>query len=482
MMNAISRRCFGTIAAAGFLSLAGRRTVTAQSIYDLPDLSSLLGRSVEAFQTSLDGAYGFLNTMSDAYAAGNTVRLVQSYSDQLFAPFSPVAFTYDNAVAIQAYLARGRADDVQRAAILGNGLLHAQATNFPVNDGRFGQAYYVNVADSSGAFITPATFPFYFYGSSVGDQAWAGMALSQLYSRTGNAAFLTAALKVGNWIVANTYDTQGPGGYRFGAYIDSTNHSQPSGNGKSTEHNIDTYAFFSMLERLTHGGKAANGTSWSSLAKHALLFVQAMFNTAGGFFYTGTKGDQITISTGIIPEDVQTWSYLALQSKAYGVSIDWVKTHLLTIDTPSSPFSALKGLGNVRIEGETFDTASLATAGNDPEAVWLEGTAHTVAALLSRRLPAENDIPFYNGDLETARRLLQNIRFAQEKLGGGQKVNGVPIPAGQGIVAATGQLDTGFGFDYFPDLHIGATGWYALALLAANPFQLGYRSNKGWWS
>ncbi len=82
---------------------------------------------------------------------------------------------------------------------------------------------------------------------------------------------------------------------------------------------------------------------------------------------------------------------LALQSKAYGVSLDWVKTNLVTIDTPSSPVSALKGLGNLRVEGETFDSASLATNGaaNDPEAVWLEGTAHTATALLSRQLPAE---------------------------------------------------------------------------------------------
>jgi hypothetical protein len=149
------------------------------------------------------------------------------------------------------------------------------------------------------------------------------------------------------------------------------------------------------------------------------------------------------------------------------------------MDTPSSPFSALKGLGNLRVEGETYDTASLATAGNDPEAVWLEGTAHTAAALLSRRLPADKDIPFYDGDLNTARKLLNNIRFAQSQLGTGQTVNGAAIPMGQGITAATGRLDTGFGFDYFPDLHIGATGWYAIALLAANPFQLGYRKN--WW-
>ncbi len=486
--NKTTRRGFASLAAAGLLSIAMRKPSSAQGIYDSPGLTALFGDSVEAFQASLEGALTFLNTMQDAYAAGSTVRLSQSYSDQLFGPGFPyVGFTYDNAVVIHAYLARGLAGDVQRATVLGNGLLHAQATNFPVSDGRFAQGYYVNAADSSGASVTPAAFPFYFYSNSVGDQAWAGMALAQLYHATGDPAFLTAALKVANWIVANTYDTLGAGGYRFGTTINPQNQSVPSTNGKSTEHNIDTYAFFTMLATLTKGGKSnANGMTWSSLAQHALSFVQAMFNSTGGFFYTGTLGDQITINKYPIPEDVQTWSYLAMQNNAYGVSLDWVKTNLVTIDTPSSPFGALKGLGNLRVEGETFDTASLATNGaaNDPEAVWLEGTAHTAAALLSRqaRGPAwdnqDRDDRESDGDFRTAHELLQNIKLAQSKLGTGQTVNSKPITAGQGIVAATGQLDTGFGYDYFPDLHIGATGWYVLALLAANPFQLGYRTRR----
>jgi len=474
----MTRRGFGTIATAGVLSLVGHERATAQTIYDSPGMFGLLGRSAEAFEASLQGAFTFLNTMQDGYAAGNTVRLSQSYSDQLFGPAGApqVAFTYDNAVVIQAYLARGSASDLQRATILGNGLVHAQATNFPLNDGRFGQAYYVNVPDSSGAYITPAAVPFFFYQSTVGDQAWAGMALAQLYHATRNQAFLTAAIKVANWIVANTYDTQGPGGYRFGTVILPSNQSAATPTGKSTEHNIDTYAFFTMLATLTNGGKATNGMTWSSLAQHALTFVQAMFNTTGGFFYTGTNQDQITINTSNIPEDVQTWSYLALQSKTYGVSLDWVKTHLLTVDTPSSPRSMLTG--NVRVEGETFATASLASGSGDPNAVWLEGTAHTATALLSRQLPADKDIAPYDGDLDTARGLLNNIRFAQSVLGANQTINGRAIPVGQGVVAASSTLDTGFGYNYLADLHIGATGWYALALLAANPFQLGYRTSR----
>jgi hypothetical protein len=300
------------------------------------------------------------------------------------------------------------------------------------------------------------------------------MALAQLYQRTRTTSYLTAALKVGNWIVNNAFSATG--GYSFGTNINPQNMSVPSPNGKSTEHNIDVYAFFTMLAQLTRNGNATNGASWKSLAHHALLFVQSMFNPNGGFFYTGTNSDGVTPATYPVPEDVQTWSYLALLSNSYGVSLDWVKTNLVTIDTPSSPNSALKGLGNINIHGETFDSASLATnpgSGTDPEAVWLEGTAHTATALILRGLSADDDVPLYHGDFDTARWLLENVQLAQAKLGAGQQVNQMPIPNGIGVVAATGTLDTGFGYDYFPNLHIGATGWYTLALQAANPFQLG---------
>jgi len=148
MTNKITRRGFGLIATAGVLALAGRKVAPAQTIYSSPGMCNLLGNSAEVFELSLESAFSFLNTMQDAYVAGSSVRLTQSYSDQLFGKGLAVAFTYDNAVAIQAYLARGTASDVQRAVVLGNGLVHAQATNFPVSDGRFAQGYYVNVADS----------------------------------------------------------------------------------------------------------------------------------------------------------------------------------------------------------------------------------------------------------------------------------------------------------------------------------------------
>ena len=467
--NSLTRRSlFGmvsTAAVAGampsFLSpqSAQAQQGSSNSIVNAQDLSVSLGR-----------AFTFQNLMMDAYASGSTIRLSQSYSD---AALQATGFTYDNAVAIQAYLSRDEQDDLSRAKVLGLGLLHAQANNFPVADGRFAQAYFVNASDGSGAFITPAAFPFFFYGSSVGDQAWAGMALAQLYGRTRDKQYLAGALSVANWIVTNTYNTQGPGGYSYGAVINQYNQSEPSPNGKSTEGNLDTYAFFTMLDTLTEGGHAVNGISWSALAQHAFRFVFAMFNPRGSFFYTGTLPDQVTTNVSPIPEDCQTWSYMAFLDARSRGTIDWALANLQTTDTASSPQSDLTGTEIIR--GLTFSSASLTTAANDPNAVWLEGTAHTAAALAARVLRGGEPISSLLADISRAIQLLKDCEHAQQILGAGQTVGGKVIPGGLGVVASSSVLDTGFGFTYGPSLHIGATGWYLIAGLAANPFQLGYR-------
>ena len=475
--NHVSRRdLFGlasATAAVAALPLLAPRAAYAQasSAFTQPGATTALVDAATLL-ASLQRAFSFQNFMMDAYATGSTVRLTQSYSDEAV---GATAFTYDNAVTIHAYLARGTADDIARAEVLGAGLLYAQAHNFPVSDGRFAQGYYVNkaAADASGAFITPAAAPFYFYTSTVGDQAWAGMALAQLYQRTKNSRFLAGALAVANWIVTNAYNTKGPGGFSFGTTINSNNQSVPSTNGKSTEHNIDTYAFFTMLSKLTQDGNAANGMAWSALARHAAQFVAAMFNAAGPFFYTGTLGDQVTINTTPIPEDCQTWSFMAELNTATQGTIDWALAHLQATDTAAAPHSSL--VGNETFHGLVFSSASLTTTADDPQAVWLEGTGHTAAALAARVLRGGDSLPALLGDLTQAVGLLGQCVQVQQQLGAGKTVGGKAIPTGLGLVAATSMMDTGFGYTYGPSLHIGATGWYLIAGLAANPFQLGYR-------
>ncbi len=75
--------------------------------------------------------------------------------------------------------------------------------------------------------------------------------------------------------------------------------------------------------------------------------------------------------------------------------------------------------------------------------------------------------------MEPGRRLLlTHCALAQDELGKGQTVNGIAIPDALGLVAASSVLNTGFGFSYFPNVHIGATSWYLMAAYRNNPFQL----------
>jgi hypothetical protein len=473
-MYAMSRRKFfgfglGAAAAAGLVPLG-----LTQLAHAAPANAAAGPADTNTYFGSIEHAIEFQNTMMDAYATGSTVRLIQSYADQ--SGLESTAFTYDNAVSIHAYLLYASRDSLARAEVLGQGLIYAQANNFPINDGRFAQAYFVNQASASGAYITPAASPFYFYSSAVGDQAWAGMALAQLYHRTGNTSYLTAALSVANWIVANTYNTLGPGGYSFGTNITPSNMSVPSPNGKSTEHNIDTFAFFTMLDELTHHGVASNDMSWTDLAAHALSFVIAMYNATDGYFYTGTLADQITINTYPIPEDCQTWSYLALLDNQYKQTIDWAIANLQATDAAASVNSSLTG--SESFTGMVFDSASLSPTipGSDPNAVWLEGTSHTIAALIARATAGGEGLPDRIQDSQTARKFVNTCETAQAELGEGQTVNGATIPLGDGLVASTSVMDTGFGYTYGPSKHIGATGWYLIAVRGGNPFQLGYKS------
>ncbi|MGA9672274.1 MAG: hypothetical protein WBQ94_23880, partial [Terracidiphilus sp.] len=213
---------------------------------------------------------------------------------------------------------------------------------------------------------------------------------------------------------------------------------------------------------------------WKSLAEHALTFVAAMYNATDGYFFTGTLGDQISINYYPVPEDVQTWSYLALLDNNYKQTIDWALANLEATDTAASTDSSLTGTES--FTGLVFDSASLNTTAYDPHAVWLEGTSHTIAALTARAIAGGGGFDKRIENLQAALNLVKTCESAQAELGMGQTINGKAITAGQGLVASTSPMDTGFGYGYFPNLHIGATGWYLIAAQGGNPFRLGYDS------
>ncbi|HEY4460197.1 MAG TPA: hypothetical protein VGN81_38165 [Pseudonocardiaceae bacterium] len=364
---------------------------------------------------SMTAAYTFLDQMMDQHATGSTLRLPQSFTGGYLQKVGYTdSVTYDDALVVDALLARGTTDDLSRARVLGNALLYMQA-NDAKKDGRIRAAYAPNPLTSPSKIdATDAT-------SDVGNMAWVGQALVQLYGATGDADYLNGATKIGTWIQTNAVDTRGHGGYTGGFDDKNTKITW-----KSTEHNLDVYALFSML------ATATGNATWTTRAAAAHTFVVSMWDSVKHLFWTGTGTDGTTTNTDFIPEDTQTWSYLALKDPAYASSIDYA-------------------IAKLKVTDGAFTGVSFSSS--DRTKVWFEGTAHLADALEFRA---------GSGDAAKATAYTNNIELAQTT---------APNNDRQGIVAASHDgLKTGDGDKYYASLHTGATAWYLLALRKVDPF------------
>lgn len=362
-------------------------------------------------------AYTFLNLMMDRYTAGSTPRLVQSFTGGVLGQQGfTSSVTYDDALVIDAYLAEGTQAGRARAEAIGDGLLYVQAQD-PAHDGRIRAAYAPSPLLGPGD--VDATDP----ATLAGNMAWAGQALVQLYAATGRTAYLAGAEAIGNWVQANCYDVRGAGGYTGGETADGQKIEW-----KSTEHNIDLYVLFTLLARET-GARV-----WSARAAWARRFVASMWDGQQHYFYVGTTPDGVTPNQAEVPEDVNSWSFLALRDPAYAASVTWIVRNLAVTAAGFSGVSYCQG---------------------DRSGVWFEGTAHLADALELRGDP---------GDDALAAKYLADIYYAQ--------AHG-PNGDGLGIIAASkdGLTDCAGG-SYYASLHTGTTAWYILAAKKVDPFFL----------
>jgi hypothetical protein len=365
--------------------------------------------------TSVSDAYQFLGQMMDSYATGSVPRLVQSFSGGVLGEehFTD-SETYDDALIVDAYLSEHTPEALSRAEIIGNALLYVQA-NDPAHDGRIRAAY------APTPLMSPSDVQATDKTSDVGNMAWAGQALVQLYRASGDGAYLSAAEAIGVWVQEHCYDTRGAGGYTGGLTARGKRIKW-----KSTEHNIDLYSLFTLL------AEATGESAWSARAAWAKGFVEAMWHASSGYFYVGSKNNGKAPNKSVLPEDVNSWSYLALEQPAYAASVGW-------------------DVSNLAVSAEGFSGVSFCAGART--GVWFEGTAHLADALQLRDQP---------GDEVQAETYLSDIEYAQAA---------GPNNDGLGIIAASNKLGDCEGEFYFPSLHTGATSWYLLAAARVDPFR-----------
>lgn len=370
---------------------------------------------VTAPSESVARACKFLRLMMDKYATGSTTRLVQSFDGGPLKGLTD-AFVYDDALFVDAILAQGNSGDLARAKVVGNAFLYVQAHD-KAADGRLRGSYAPKPLKKPRDVIVGDN------ATDDGNMAWVGQALVRLYAKTSDSTYLNGALRIARWLQANTYDTRGAGGYTggytgYGAKIEW----------KSTEHNIDIYAFFTMLA--TESGQS----EWTARAAWAKQFVASMWYARAGRFFVGTLNDGVTPNKSFKPEDVNSWSYLAFQNPAWAAAPSWDVTNLAVSKGGFSGVSFCSG---------------------DRSGVWFEGTGHLAEAL---------DLRNGSGDRTQAQKYIGDVAHAQMK---GPNADGLGI-----IAASKNGLRDCDGDRYFASLHVGATAWYVLAVNQSNPFTL----------
>jgi hypothetical protein len=377
-------------------------------------------------------------------------RFLVSYESTSNTDFDKVqrnaAHVYDNALALLAFLAVG---DQRRAGLIADAFIVVQQHDRAYTPGTPFYGAVRNVYQGGDLLAFPGWPPdktsrtarmsgwydtrrqkwledSYNVSFRTGNVAWVMLALIGYHEATikaGNAKYLKAAEEMGEWVERHCYDAGDTGGYTLG--FDGWEPNPLPRREKATEHNIDLYAAFMRLYKLT------NDEVWLKRANHAKQFVAAMWDETEGKFWTGTDGHGAK-NKAVIPVDVQAWALLALrgEEKKYERALNYAE-HNLSV-------------------GDGFDF------NQDRDGIWYEGTAHMAVAYL------------HAGRTADSKKRLRVIKDSQ-------------LPSGALPAASKDGLTTGFDLEkvdgeeakpwlYYKRPHVGATAWLVFAETGVNPF------------
>jgi len=346
------------------------------------------------------------------------------------------SYLYDNCVAA---IALSRAGYHERSQQIADGIVYALHHDRYFSDGRLRNAYMNGNPQSFPGWFSTLGKPFarmpgfwdaktntwyedyYAVSTSTGNLAWAILALCEVYKQSsGRQEYLRAACEIGDFVL--TLKAPHNHGFRGGIEgFDETSGATPL-TYISSEHNIDLYTAFGLLDRLSGGSQI-----YREASEDAKAFVLSMYDSERHCFYTGTLADGLTTDKTILPLDCNTWALLALK-EAFA-------------DGPAVM---------------TFIEENMASHGgygfnNSGTGSWLEGVSQVALCYLML-----GNVEKYNAIIAYLR---QNM-----------------LPSGNIYAADRDHVQTGFyvsgttiPWEYGKREHIGATAWLALALSGANP-------------
>ena len=345
------------------------------------------------------------------------------------------AFSYDNALALMAFLSDGNvkaAGDIADAFVYA--VQHDRQGVFRVRNAYAAGNIAALPGWESGARL-PGWYAFddkgkgtwyedqYQVGSNVGNTSYVALALLQYYRVVPDDVYRDTAQVLMDWVIDNCSD--GGDGFTggFDGWAEGKKPVVTKFTYKSIEHNIDAYAAFTQLYALT--GEPRD----QEAAESALRLIQSMYDPAGQVFYTGTTDDGVTPSKDNIVLDAQVWAAMALGDQFQPYEAALSRARAMRIISGGYPFCESNANGGW----------------------WAEGTAYT--ALMFR----------LRGDDAAATEALGALASIQLE-------NGL-FPAATVDNLSTGfNLFTGDPWEYGTAPHIAPTAWFILAVNNFNPY------------
>ncbi|MFA5316832.1 MAG: glycoside hydrolase family 76 protein, partial [Dehalococcoidales bacterium] len=175
-------------------------------------------------------------------------------------PFSDMSYAYAQAVVHQNFVLAGLLDRSSNTAEL----FRSRGETREIPNG-----FSVRTGLSEDPLIT------------AGPNAYWGISFVKEYQLTGDEKWITAAGRRADFLLKLQ---TGDGGVRKSPF-----QGNPEYNAKSTEENLDCYALFSMLSRITKENKykaaASNVLKW--------LAESGVYNKEAGYFTAGTSNDEV---------------------------------------------------------------------------------------------------------------------------------------------------------------------------------------------
>jgi len=284
---------------------------------------------------------------------------------------------------------------------------------------------------------------------NTGVMAWVIEALLAVYDVTKTSDYLDAAMIVSDYIIANFSAADAVGGFVGG--FEGWEGNTTKLTYKSTEHNIDLVSsFYHLYRSLQSSGRIME--KYLLAAKSARDFTIKMYDK--GCFYTGTKGDGVTIDKSNRPLDTNTWAILTLTADnelCNEVKDKW------------DPETVYSFIWQTFKAGEGFDY------NEDKDAIWHEGTAQLAVvagrlsqlAVLASRLSKSKDY----------QRVIEYLNKAAEPNGSITSASQDNLTTGFDslIVGEDGELKA-IPWSYDHRVSLAATAWLALAQLQINPY------------